>query len=76
MSRARWGYRDLTVADISPAALGQAQAQLGSAAQRVQRIEADVRSHDLHRRYDIGQVSDPRGASHRTSCPVIAAMRS
>jgi hypothetical protein len=24
---------------------------------------------------DTAQLSEPRGASHRTSCPVIAAMR-
>jgi SAM-dependent methyltransferase len=47
------GYTDLTVADISPAALVHARAQLGSDAARVTWIEADVRTHDFGRRYDL-----------------------
>jgi ubiquinone/menaquinone biosynthesis C-methylase UbiE len=47
------GYTDLTVADISPAALAHARAELGSAAAQVSWIEADVRSHDFGRRYDV-----------------------
>lgn len=47
------GYTDLTVADISPAALAHARAALGSDAARVTWIEADVRTHDFGRRYDL-----------------------
>ena len=47
------GYTDLTVADISPAAIAHAIAELGSDAARVTWVEADVRSHDFRRRYDL-----------------------
>jgi SAM-dependent methyltransferase len=47
------GYTDLTVADVSPAALAHARAELGSDAGRVSWIEADIRSHDFGRRYDL-----------------------
>ena len=47
------GYRDLTVADISPAALAYAKAGLGSDAGRVAWIEADIRTHDFGRRFDL-----------------------
>jgi SAM-dependent methyltransferase len=47
------GYTDITVADISPAALAYAKAELGGAAARVTWIEADVRAHDFGRRYDL-----------------------
>jgi SAM-dependent methyltransferase len=47
------GYTDLTVADISPAALAHARAELGSDVARLAWIEADVRTHDFGRRYDL-----------------------
>jgi SAM-dependent methyltransferase len=47
------GYTDLTVADISPAALAHARAELGRDAARVTWVEADVRTHDFRRRYDL-----------------------
>lgn len=47
------GYTDLTVADISPAALAHARAELGKASARISWIEADVRTHDFGRRYDL-----------------------
>ena len=47
------GYTDLAVADISPAALAHAKAALGSQATRIAWIEADVRSHDFGRVYDL-----------------------
>lgn len=48
------GYADLTVADISPAALGHARAELGNDAARVGWIEADIRSHDFGRQQVAG----------------------
>jgi SAM-dependent methyltransferase len=47
------GFTDVTVADISPAALERARAGLGDAARRVHWIEADVRDHDFGRRCDL-----------------------
>lgn len=47
------GYTDLTVADISPAALAHAQTDLGNDAARITWIEADIRSHDFGRSYDL-----------------------
>jgi len=47
------GYVDLTVADISPAALARTQAQLGSRVQRVKFVEADIRSHEFGRCYAL-----------------------
>jgi SAM-dependent methyltransferase len=47
------GYTDLTVADISPGAPAHARANLGSDAERIVWIEADVRTHDFRRRYDV-----------------------
>jgi SAM-dependent methyltransferase len=47
------GYTDLTVVDISPAALAHARAELGSDGSRVCWIEADVRAHDFGRVYDL-----------------------
>lgn len=47
------GYTDLTVADISPAALAHARAEMGDAAARISWIEADVRTHDFGRRYEL-----------------------
>jgi ubiquinone/menaquinone biosynthesis C-methylase UbiE len=47
------GYTDITVADISAAALHAAATTLGADAQRVRWVTADVRSHDFGRRYDL-----------------------
>jgi SAM-dependent methyltransferase len=47
------GYGDLTVADISPTALAHGRAHLGSAAERVTWVEADVRNHDFTRSYEL-----------------------
>jgi len=47
------GYTDLTVADVSPAGLAHAQSELGSDAARITWIEADIRSHDFGRSYDL-----------------------
>jgi len=46
------GYADVTVADISGAALERARVELGAAADQVTWIEADVRSHDFARVFD------------------------
>lgn len=47
------GYTDLTVTDISPAALEHARAELGSAATQVRWIEADIRTHQFDRSYAL-----------------------
>jgi SAM-dependent methyltransferase len=47
------GYTDVTVADISSAALDRARAALGPDADRVTWVEADVRDHDFGRRFDL-----------------------
>jgi SAM-dependent methyltransferase len=47
------GYTDLTVADISPAALAHAQTKLGDSAARITWIEADIRTHDFGRCFDL-----------------------
>jgi SAM-dependent methyltransferase len=47
------GYTDLSVADISQAALAHARAELGSDATRIAWIEADVRPHDFWRLFDV-----------------------
>jgi 2-polyprenyl-3-methyl-5-hydroxy-6-metoxy-1,4-benzoquinol methylase len=47
------GYSDVTVADISAAALRRAQTELGDDAKGVTWVEADVRDHDFGRRYDL-----------------------
>jgi len=47
------GYTDLTVADISHAALAHAKAELGSDASRITWVEADIRTHDFGRHYDL-----------------------
>jgi ubiquinone/menaquinone biosynthesis C-methylase UbiE len=49
----RAGYTDITVTDLSPAALDHAREGLGDAADRVEWIEADVRMDQLPRRYDL-----------------------
>jgi SAM-dependent methyltransferase len=47
------GYTDLTVADISPAALARTRADLGETAQQITWVKADVRSHDFARVFDL-----------------------
>ena len=47
------GYVDVTVADISGAALERARLELGAAAEQITWIEADVRSHDFTRVFDL-----------------------
>ncbi|MEZ5078133.1 MAG: class I SAM-dependent methyltransferase [Solirubrobacterales bacterium] len=47
------GYRDVSVADISPAALERARAELEPDAQCVTWIAADVRTHDFARKFDL-----------------------
>ncbi len=47
------GYRDVTVVDIAPEALGRARAELGPDADRVTSIEADIRSHDFDHQFDL-----------------------
>ncbi|MFN8162873.1 MAG: class I SAM-dependent methyltransferase [Solirubrobacterales bacterium] len=49
----RRGHSDVTVADISPAALERAMSDLGEDAGAVSWVEADVRSHDFGRRFDL-----------------------
>lgn len=46
-------YSDVTVADISSAALDRARADLGESARRVAWVESDVRHHDFGRRFDL-----------------------
>lgn len=47
------GFRDVTVLDLSPAALAAARARLGEAANRVSWIAADVTRWQPERRYDV-----------------------
>lgn len=47
------GYRDITVADISAAALDQARSNLARADAGVSFVEADVRDHDFGRQFDL-----------------------
>ena len=47
------GYSNITVADISRAALDRARAKLGVAADRIAWLEADVRQHDFARSYAL-----------------------
>jgi SAM-dependent methyltransferase len=49
----RRGYEDLTVADISDAALERARDALGADADEVDWVVADVRSHDFGRRFAV-----------------------
>jgi len=47
------GYADITVADISSSSIQRAKAHVGDDAQRIGWVQADVRSHDFGRRYDL-----------------------
>jgi SAM-dependent methyltransferase len=47
------GYTDVTVADISPAALEKVRSELGERAGAVEWIVADVREHDFGRQFDL-----------------------
>ena len=47
------GYGELTVADISPAALARAQAGLGDRASEVNWVVADVLKHEFGRRFAV-----------------------
>lgn len=49
----RLGFKDVTVADISRAALEQAQAELGSEVAAVSIVEADVRRHMFAGSFDL-----------------------
>ena len=49
----RAGYHDISVADLSAAALERAQAALGKDAERIVWIEADLRHHRFVRSYDL-----------------------
>jgi SAM-dependent methyltransferase len=49
----RRGYRDITVADISPAALDRARGTLGGAGGGVKLVVADLRTHRFGRQYDL-----------------------
>jgi 2-polyprenyl-3-methyl-5-hydroxy-6-metoxy-1,4-benzoquinol methylase len=47
------GYTEITVADISSSSIQRATAQLGDDASRITWVQADVRSHDFGRRYEL-----------------------
>jgi 2-polyprenyl-3-methyl-5-hydroxy-6-metoxy-1,4-benzoquinol methylase len=47
------GYADITVADISAAALERARSALGERATRIKWVQADVRDHDFGRTFDV-----------------------
>ncbi len=47
------GYTDVTVTDISAAALGRAKARLGDRVPDIDWVVADARSHDFGRRFDL-----------------------
>jgi SAM-dependent methyltransferase len=47
------GFEDVTVADISAAALERSRSAAGAAGDRIRWIRADLRDHDLGRRYDV-----------------------
>jgi len=49
----RLGYTDVTVADVSAAALAAARTRLGDEADRVSWVVADVRDHDFGREFDL-----------------------
>lgn len=47
------GHTDVTVTDISEAALERAKRELGEAAGQIEWIQADLRDHDFGRRFDL-----------------------
>jgi SAM-dependent methyltransferase len=47
------GYSDVTVTDLSGAALEQAQAEIGAGADEIEWVVADIRDHDFGRRFDL-----------------------
>ena len=47
------GYTDITVADISEAALRRAREELGPDAERIAWLQADLRTDELGRRFDL-----------------------
>ncbi len=47
------GYTDVTVADVSAAAIERAAAALGEDAQRIHWVQADLRKHRFERRFDL-----------------------
>jgi SAM-dependent methyltransferase len=49
----RAGYTDITVTDISPAGLEYAKAELGEPSAGIAWVEADARSHDFERSFDL-----------------------
>lgn len=49
----RAGYTEITVADLSTAALDRARSDLGDDADRVAWVEADIRIHDFGRQFDL-----------------------
>jgi len=49
----RRGYGDVTVVDVSAAALERMKAELGDDASRIAWVEADVRDRDFGRRFDL-----------------------
>jgi SAM-dependent methyltransferase len=64
------GYTDITVADISPQALQRAQLELTDA-ERIHWVQADLRSHNFGRRYDLWHdravfhfMADPTDREH------------
>jgi hypothetical protein len=49
----RAGYTDITVADISSSSIQRAKPRLGDGADRMTWVQADGRSHDFGRRYEL-----------------------
>lgn len=49
----RAGYKDITVADLSAAALEQARKDVGSRATEIDWVTADVREHGFGRQFDL-----------------------
>jgi SAM-dependent methyltransferase len=49
----RVGYTDITVADISEAALRHSREELGPDAERITWLQTDLRTHGLGRRFDL-----------------------
>lgn len=49
----RAGYTDITVADLSTAALERGTSELGDESDRIAWVEADVRRYDFGRRFDL-----------------------